>query len=86
MSLSKQSSAFWALELVERFMVHKKISNMGMHCALKCVDTHGTSQKCIDYLSDGFISDFLYICRYTTMLEELKKNPESHGGPPDCIV
>jgi damage-control phosphatase, subfamily II, stand-alone protein len=27
----------------------------------------------------------LYI-RYTSMLEELKKNPESHGGPPDCIV
>ncbi|PWZ06171.1 hypothetical protein Zm00014a_040293 [Zea mays] len=24
--------------------------------------------------------------RYTSMLEELKKNPESHGGPPDCIV
>ncbi|XP_020399257.1 pantothenate kinase 4 isoform X1 [Zea mays] len=24
--------------------------------------------------------------RYTSMLEELKKNPESHGGPPDCIL
>ncbi|CAM0912261.1 unnamed protein product [Alopecurus aequalis] len=23
--------------------------------------------------------------RYTSILEELKKNPESHGGPPDCI-
>lgn len=24
--------------------------------------------------------------RYTTILEEMKKNPESHGGPPDCIL
>lgn len=24
--------------------------------------------------------------RYTSMLEELKKNPESHGGPPDCLL
>ncbi|KAL6592697.1 hypothetical protein ACP70R_049372 [Stipagrostis hirtigluma subsp. patula] len=24
--------------------------------------------------------------RYTAMLEELKKDPESHGGPPDCIL
>ncbi|CAN6178253.1 unnamed protein product [Urochloa humidicola] len=24
--------------------------------------------------------------RYTAMLEEMKKNPESHGGPPDCIL
>ncbi|XP_072974306.1 damage-control phosphatase At2g17340-like [Typha angustifolia] len=24
--------------------------------------------------------------RYTAILEELKKNPESHGGPPDCIL
>ncbi|KAM0899461.1 hypothetical protein ACQ4PT_021318 [Festuca glaucescens] len=23
--------------------------------------------------------------RYTSILEEFKKNPESHGGPPDCI-
>lgn len=24
--------------------------------------------------------------RYSEMLEDLKKDPESHGGPPDCIV
>uniref|UniRef100_A0A1D1XX73 Uncharacterized protein At2g17340 n=1 Tax=Anthurium amnicola TaxID=1678845 RepID=A0A1D1XX73_9ARAE len=24
--------------------------------------------------------------RYTEILEDLKKNPESHGGPPDCIL
>ncbi|KAJ1699920.1 hypothetical protein LUZ63_008432 [Rhynchospora breviuscula] len=24
--------------------------------------------------------------RYTAMLEEMKKNPESYGGPPDCIL
>lgn len=24
--------------------------------------------------------------RYTEILEDLKKDPESHGGPPDCIV
>ncbi|KAK1632607.1 hypothetical protein QYE76_006922 [Lolium multiflorum] len=24
--------------------------------------------------------------RYTSILEEFKKNPESHGGPPDCIL
>ncbi|KAJ0988124.1 hypothetical protein J5N97_006480 [Dioscorea zingiberensis] len=24
--------------------------------------------------------------RYTTILEDMKKNPESHGGPPDCIL
>ncbi|KAK9129184.1 hypothetical protein Sjap_009671 [Stephania japonica] len=24
--------------------------------------------------------------RYTEMLEEMKKDPESHGGPPDCIL
>ncbi|XP_078165636.1 damage-control phosphatase At2g17340-like [Carex rostrata] len=24
--------------------------------------------------------------RYTAILEEIKKNPESHGGPPDCIL
>ncbi|CAL5047589.1 unnamed protein product [Urochloa decumbens] len=24
--------------------------------------------------------------RYTAMLEEMKKNPKSHGGPPDCIL
>ncbi|CAL0303541.1 unnamed protein product [Lupinus luteus] len=23
--------------------------------------------------------------RYTDILEDLKKDPESHGGPPDCI-
>lgn len=28
----------------------------------------------------------LYDKRYTAILEEIKKNPESHGGPPDCIV
>lgn len=65
------------MELVEQFMAHKKISKMGMHCALKYVDTIELSIR---------YDSFLYICRYTTMLEELKKNPESHGGPPDCIV
>lgn len=24
--------------------------------------------------------------RYSEILEDLKKDPESHGGPPDCIV
>ncbi|KAM1042542.1 hypothetical protein ACFX13_034679 [Malus domestica] len=24
--------------------------------------------------------------RYTEILEDLKKDPESHGGPPDCIL
>lgn len=24
--------------------------------------------------------------RYTDLLEDLKKDPESHGGPPDCIM
>ncbi|XP_068648040.1 damage-control phosphatase At2g17340-like [Aristolochia californica] len=24
--------------------------------------------------------------RYTTILEDLKKDPQSHGGPPDCIL
>lgn len=24
--------------------------------------------------------------RYTAILEDMKKNPESHGGPPDCIL
>ncbi|KAK9164757.1 hypothetical protein Syun_005659 [Stephania yunnanensis] len=24
--------------------------------------------------------------RYTEMLEEMKKDPESHGGPPDCVL
>ncbi|KAI4351892.1 hypothetical protein L6164_006196 [Bauhinia variegata] len=24
--------------------------------------------------------------RYTEILEDLKKDPESHGGPPDCII
>ncbi|KAF1896991.1 hypothetical protein Lal_00034692 [Lupinus albus] len=24
--------------------------------------------------------------RYTDILEDLKKDPESHGGPPDCIL
>ncbi|URE41793.1 AT hook motif domain containing protein [Musa troglodytarum] len=24
--------------------------------------------------------------RYTAMLEDMKKNPESNGGPPDCVV
>lgn len=24
--------------------------------------------------------------RYAEILEDLKKDPESHGGPPDCIV
>uniref|UniRef100_A0ACD5ZRT5 Uncharacterized protein n=1 Tax=Avena sativa TaxID=4498 RepID=A0ACD5ZRT5_AVESA len=24
--------------------------------------------------------------RYTSILEDLKKNPESHGGPPDCLL
>ncbi|KAJ6792926.1 uncharacterized protein M6B38_381690 [Iris pallida] len=24
--------------------------------------------------------------RYTQILEDMKKNPESHGGPPDCIL
>ncbi|RDX98665.1 hypothetical protein CR513_18396, partial [Mucuna pruriens] len=24
--------------------------------------------------------------RYTVILEDLKKDPESHGGPPDCIL
>ncbi|KAM0962336.1 hypothetical protein ACFX2A_021958 [Malus domestica] len=23
---------------------------------------------------------------YTEILEDLKKDPESHGGPPDCIL
>lgn len=31
----------------------------------------------------GFSGD---IKRYTEILEDLKANPESHGGPPDCIV
>ncbi|PKU87843.1 Uncharacterized protein MA16_Dca017615 [Dendrobium catenatum] len=24
--------------------------------------------------------------RYTEILEDMKKDPESHGGPPDCIL
>lgn len=24
--------------------------------------------------------------RYAQILDDLKKDPESHGGPPDCIV
>lgn len=29
---------------------------------------------------------FFFCTRYTAMLEDMKKNPESNGGPPDCVV
>lgn len=28
----------------------------------------------------------LIVERYSDILQDLKKDPESHGGPPDCIV
>lgn len=28
----------------------------------------------------------LLVDRYSAILEDIKKDPESHGGPPDCIV
>ncbi|KAL6211086.1 hypothetical protein ACLB2K_016314 [Fragaria x ananassa] len=41
--------------------------------------------------SDATVSDApakaeLFAQRYSEMLEDLKKDPESHGGPPDCIL
>ncbi|XP_004290081.1 PREDICTED: uncharacterized protein At2g17340-like [Fragaria vesca subsp. vesca] len=41
--------------------------------------------------SDATVSDApakaeLFAHRYSEMLEDLKKDPESHGGPPDCIL
>jgi len=38
----------------------------------------------------GFTNFIFCLCipwkRYADILEDLKKDPESHGGPPDCIV
>ncbi|KAK1266396.1 hypothetical protein QJS04_geneDACA014497 [Acorus gramineus] len=41
--------------------------------------------------SDGTVPDApvkaeKFAQRYTAILEELKRNPESHGGPPDCTL
>lgn len=33
-----------------------------------------------------FLPVLFLVDRYTAILEDLKKDPESHGGPPDCIV
>ncbi|OAY63282.1 uncharacterized protein At2g17340-like isoform X1 [Ananas comosus] len=37
-------------------------------------------------VADAPIKAEKFAQRYTAILEELKKNPESHGGPPDCIL
>ncbi|OIW06314.1 hypothetical protein TanjilG_17688 [Lupinus angustifolius] len=35
---------------------------------------------------DAVIKADKFAQRYTDILEDLKKDPESHGGPPDCIL
>ncbi|KAF1885243.1 hypothetical protein Lal_00029132 [Lupinus albus] len=35
---------------------------------------------------DAAIKADKFAQRYTDILEDLKKDPESHGGPPDCIL
>ncbi|KAG6709071.1 hypothetical protein I3843_06G108600 [Carya illinoinensis] len=35
---------------------------------------------------DANIKAEVFAQRYTEILEEFKKDPESHGGPPDCIL
>ncbi|XP_052192233.1 damage-control phosphatase At2g17340-like isoform X1 [Diospyros lotus] len=35
---------------------------------------------------DSHIKAEKFAQRYTEILEDLKKDPESHGGPPDCVL
>ncbi|XP_010928425.1 damage-control phosphatase At2g17340 isoform X1 [Elaeis guineensis] len=37
-------------------------------------------------VSDAPVKAEKFAQRYTAILEDLKKNPESHGGPPDCTL
>lgn len=37
-------------------------------------------------VTDASVKAEKFAQRYTEILEDLKKDPESHGGPPDCIL
>ncbi|KAF8405594.1 hypothetical protein HHK36_010501 [Tetracentron sinense] len=37
-------------------------------------------------VADAHIKADKFAQRYTEILEDFKKDPESHGGPPDCIL
>ncbi|XP_059654118.1 damage-control phosphatase At2g17340-like [Cornus florida] len=37
-------------------------------------------------VADAHIKAEKFAQRYTELLEDLKKDPESHGGPPDCVL
>ncbi|PKA60375.1 Uncharacterized protein AXF42_Ash008435 [Apostasia shenzhenica] len=37
-------------------------------------------------VTDAFAKAEKFAQRYTEILEDLKNDPESHGGPPDCIL
>ncbi|KAF8406740.1 hypothetical protein HHK36_008832 [Tetracentron sinense] len=37
-------------------------------------------------VADALIKAEKFAQRYTEILEDFKKDPESHGGPPDCIL
>ncbi|XP_073152100.1 damage-control phosphatase At2g17340-like [Henckelia pumila] len=39
-----------------------------------------------DSVADAPAKAEKFVQRYTEILEDLKKDPESHGGPPDCIL
>ncbi|KAK1256493.1 hypothetical protein QJS04_geneDACA010412 [Acorus gramineus] len=56
---------------------------------MRALDTLTMTRKQAE--SDSTVSDApvraeKFAQRYTAILEELKRNPESHGGPPDCIL
>ncbi|KAF3785448.1 Uncharacterized protein EJ110_NYTH27435, partial [Nymphaea thermarum] len=44
------------------------------------------SAHCFALASFMFVTDVAKTLRYTQLLEDLKRDPESHGGPPDCIL
>ncbi|CAK9148731.1 unnamed protein product [Ilex paraguariensis] len=49
----------------------------------------GECRCCCDGESVGSLFVFLSLCRrdwYAELLEDFKKDPKSHGGPPDCIL
>ena len=49
------------------------------------VQEHTVLQKTVDVLQAVIIC-YSGVRRYREILDDMLANPESHGGPPDCIV
>ena len=65
--------------------IYKKVSSLSYRGLQNRIFCH-LKLKCMAKFSH-LTPLFVLICgRYTEILEDFKKDPESHGGPPDGIV